>query len=38
MKLVFSLDLFGEEEEFGGNLMKLTIPMLLHDVGKDSRN
>jgi hypothetical protein len=35
---VFNLDLFGEREEFRGNLMKLTIHMLSHDVGKDFRN
>ena len=38
MKLVFNLDLFEEREEFGGNLMKLIIHMLLHDVGKDFKN
>jgi hypothetical protein len=35
---VCNLDLFGEREEFRGNLMKLNIPMLLHDVRKDSKN
>ena len=38
MKLVCNLDLFEEREEFGGNLMKLIILMLLHDVGKDFKN
>jgi hypothetical protein len=35
---VFNLDLFEEGEEFKGNLMKLTILILLHNVGKDSKN
>jgi hypothetical protein len=35
---VCNLDLFGERDEFRGNLMKLTIPMLLHDIRKDSKN
>jgi hypothetical protein len=35
---VCNLDLFKEREEFGGNLIKLTILMLLHNVRKDSKN
>jgi hypothetical protein len=38
MKLVFNLDLFEERKEFGGNLIKLTIYMLLHSVRNDSKN
>jgi hypothetical protein len=38
MKLVFNLDLFEGREEFRGNLMKLIIHMLLHNVGKDFKN
>jgi hypothetical protein len=35
---VCNLDLFREKEEFRGNLIKPTISMLLHNVGKDSKN
>jgi len=38
MKLVFSLDLFRKGEEFGGNQIKLTIFILLYNIGKDSKN
>jgi hypothetical protein len=35
---VYNLDLFKEREEFKGNLIKLTIYILLHNVEKDSKN
>jgi hypothetical protein len=38
MKLVFNLNLFKEREEFEGNLIKLIILMLLHNVRKDFKN
>jgi hypothetical protein len=38
MRLMFNLDLFKEREEFRGNLIKLIIYMLLHNVGRDFKN
>ena len=35
---MFNLDLFEEREEFEGNLIKLIILILLHNIGKDFKN
>jgi hypothetical protein len=38
MKRVYNLEQLEEGGGFGGSLTKLSILMLLHDVGKDSQN